>query len=230
MITPISKSQITKTNYTAVSKQAATIAFSGNFAKLGKNLVEESNLKFSAKFGRFIEEATESISKGFRKLIGDNELPFTKEPLTANGKITHIGPNGESISIDVEDAAIKNAPFCDGQNFYKLTGDGSIKNDISSNNLIKEAETLIQKEAQSIKPEFEREIDPTKIVFGPDDMPVRDVDGKPICEFSGNSMKTDFDLEKHIDDTHQKTDISIDDNTVEHQVNDYDLNIDDIDS
>lgn len=188
MITAISKFQNTKTNNTfTIQKQSTQIAFSGNFAKLGKNLVEDGNSKFGGKIRRFAEETTESIVRALKKLVGDNELPFTEKPLTANGEIIHIGTDGIStIKIKVPDIEIKH-PGVDGQNIYKLDGDATapikqLTEDAETNPIIKLANKIEQKiENVFDKPVESEKVDSSKVI-GPDDMPITDGNGKFIQE------------------------------------------------
>ena len=189
--------------------KSSSIAFTGGLSKLGKNLTSNTDLNPKSKIGQLGDELSGTINRFFKKILGDRELPTVNKPLTANGEIKHIGPDGQSIfSIKVPDSEIKN-PGVDGSNIYKLDSDLP-RND----KIAKEAQELIQKEVNNLTPDVEREIDPTKIIFGPDDMPIMDVDGKPITEMSDDVSRIDFD--------HHRADIDSD----EHRVN---FDLDDVD-
>lgn len=92
------------------SKQATPIAFTGNFTKLGKNLIGDEGAKLGGKVRRFAEEATQSIGGAFRKLTKGNELPITKKPAIAGGyadntakflgDLSSLGIDPGSVSID----------------------------------------------------------------------------------------------------------------------------------
>lgn len=59
------------------------VAFKGNLAKAGQNLLGDTGSKIGSRFRRVGEEATEVIGRSFRKLKGKNELPMTEKPVLA---------------------------------------------------------------------------------------------------------------------------------------------------
>lgn len=124
MIQSITNGNITKTSgYSSnLKKEKATqVPFSS--LRFKKELIETSNLGLGRKMGRFIEETKESLGRIWGKLTGDNAIPVTKRPLTANGEIIHMDSSGNPIKIEVPDKDIK--PGVDGQNIYRHTGDGT---------------------------------------------------------------------------------------------------------
>lgn len=190
MIRPISSFSNGKTNNNFTnSKQSTQVAFSGNFTKLGTNLVTDEGSQLGGKIRRFAQEASESLGRTFRKLTGKNELPVTEKPLTANGTITHFAPDGTPITIKVPDSEIKN-PGADGANIYTLDGNeksiikplgevSEIGNESNSIKMLNKAGQNIDGLAESAKPE---PVDYSKVVFGPDDMPITDAHGNLMQE------------------------------------------------
>lgn len=57
------------------------VAFKGNLAKAGENLLGDAGSKIGGKVKRLGEEATEAIGGAFRKLTGKKELPETEKPI-----------------------------------------------------------------------------------------------------------------------------------------------------
>lgn len=128
MIQSISNGNVTKTSgYLSNLKnvKATQVSFTAfNPTNLEKGIIETSSSGLGSKIGRVVEEAKESLGRVLGKLTGDDSIPFTHKPLTANGEITHFGPNGEIIKIPVSDKEI--TPGVDGQNIYRRTGDGTV--------------------------------------------------------------------------------------------------------
>lgn len=91
-------------------KRANQIAFTGSPISL---------LKSEGKISRFADEATSSIGKIFKTLLGKAELPFSKKPLTANATLTHFGPNGEITDIPVPEMHTAVTQILDASNILK---------------------------------------------------------------------------------------------------------------
>lgn len=104
-----------KNNYMNNSKQTAQIAFNGNLANVGTNLLEKTSLK---------------LGGIFRKVLGKNELPFSKKPLTANATIKHILESGGIIDIPAPEMHTATTTILDGANL--LVPDAA---DIAANTL-----------------------------------------------------------------------------------------------
>lgn len=216
MITAISNVKTNNKNFTLAKntvsqKQKSQIAFAGSPIGFIKN---------ESKISRFAEEIRGGLSKAFKKLTNNNELPFSKKPLTANGEIIHdVNGSGVPLKINVPDFEIKETGT-DGLNIYRLD------KDIQKNNLTEEAEALIKKEVEGLNIAPEREIDPSKIVFDQNGMPIMDIDGKPICEISDDIKKVDFD-NHNIEQTSQKTVHTIEnvepENLEKHESTDFDI-------
>lgn len=92
MIQAISNSKTSKTNIYAhdvlqnYSNPRTTnrISFKGiNVAKVGKEITGESGLKLTKKALKFMEELGNSLKEVFRKIKGNDELPFVDKPLIA---------------------------------------------------------------------------------------------------------------------------------------------------
>lgn len=62
------------------SKQSAQIAFKGNLTKLGESLVGGEIIKLSRKIGNLVQESVDTTRIAFRKLGGQDELPFVEKP------------------------------------------------------------------------------------------------------------------------------------------------------
>jgi len=96
MIQSISSGKITKTNNYAdiKSKSAAQISFTGiNASKIGKEITRDTGSKLGKKVVRFAEESADSIKGIFRKIKGQDELPFTEKPKilpVKNPYTTHV--------------------------------------------------------------------------------------------------------------------------------------------
>lgn len=111
MITAISSAkQSVATNTNAGLKRANNVAFTGNPLNLIKN---------KGKISRFAEEAVGSIGRGFRKLFGNGELPFSKKPLTADADLTHFLPDGTPITIPMPEVHTTVTKILDGANILK---------------------------------------------------------------------------------------------------------------
>lgn len=77
-------------------------------------------LKNEGKISRFADEAVSSIGRGFRKLFGNGELPFSKKTLTANATLTHIIGDGQGIvDVPVPEVHTTVAKILDGANILK---------------------------------------------------------------------------------------------------------------
>ena len=87
MIQSISSSKVTKTNnYADLKPKSATqISFTGiNVSRIGKEVIGDTNSKVGKKIVGLVEEATGSLKRIFRKLKGQDDLPYSEKPITCN--------------------------------------------------------------------------------------------------------------------------------------------------
>lgn len=111
MITAISgySGNKSQNNLTSI-KRAPQINFAGSPINL---------VKSEGRVSKFAEHAVDLVGRGYRKLFGNGELPFSKKPLSADADLTHFLPDGTPITIPMPELHTNVTKFLDGSNILE---------------------------------------------------------------------------------------------------------------
>ncbi len=178
------------------SQQSVQISFKGlNGSKIGKNILDDIASNMGKKVTRFTEEMVESTKILFRKLKGQEELPFSEKPIMAPMQIkkTQWTTNSEHLLTNMKKAGLDpgtpNADTVGGLPEYEKSKlRGIIADGVKD-------KTITQDEADKFNSELKFCGNPNKI----------DLDGGDISEVNkfddiDNLSKADLNLNDGVND------------------------------